>query len=167
MKSLSDKVEHIVVLVLENRSFDCILGNLYPGNPRFDGLSGTESNPLHGGDPVRAWKNNARDPASMSIPTPDPGELFDDINMQLFGLGGRPGAQAPAMNGFVDNYVRQTGDDGAAFRPEAVMHSFNPEQVPVISALARQFAVIDRWFASAKPAATGGSTSTIFRRRWR
>ena len=30
-----------------------------------------------------------------------------------------------------------------------VMHYFSPEQVPVLSKLARQFAVCDRWFASA------------------
>jgi phospholipase C len=149
MPSLSEKIEHIVVLMLENRSFDCMLGNLYPGNPRFDGLRGTESNPLHGAEPVRAWKNTARDAASMSIPTPDPGELWDDINMQLFGLGGKPGAAPPPMSGFAENYVRQSAAAGADCRAEAVMHSYDPSQVPVISALARNFAVVDRWFASA------------------
>jgi phospholipase C len=149
MKPLSEKIEHIVVLVLENRSFDCLLGNLYPGNVRFDGLRGSESNPLHGGAPVTVWKNNEQDTASMSIPTPDPGESFDDINMQLFGLGGKPGTQAPAMNGFVDNYVRQTDAPPQSYQPNAVMHCYDPRQIPVLSTLAMEFAVIDRWFASA------------------
>ena len=35
-------IDHIVVLMLENRSFDCILGKLYPPSPQFDGLTGTE-----------------------------------------------------------------------------------------------------------------------------
>jgi phospholipase C len=37
-------IEHVVVLMLENRSFDCMLGQLYPKTSNFDGLDGTESN---------------------------------------------------------------------------------------------------------------------------
>ena len=149
MGTLSDKIEHVVVLMLENRSFDCILGGLYPESASFDGLSGTESNPLHDGTDIRVWKNGNLDVKSMSIPDPDPGELWTDINMQLFGLDGRPGSQIPPMNGFVNNYVRQTDGPAGSHSPEAVMHYYTPEQLPVISTLARQFAVCDQWFASA------------------
>ena len=38
-------INHIVVLMLENRSFDCLLGKLYPKSDTFEGLSGTEKNP--------------------------------------------------------------------------------------------------------------------------
>ena len=52
-------VNHVVVLMLENRSFDHMLGFLYPGNlspsgQPFDGLTGTESNPGSDGKPVTA-----------------------------------------------------------------------------------------------------------------
>ena len=149
MGTLSDKIEHVVVLMLENRSFDSILGGLYPKSGSFDGLYGTESNPLHGGAPVCVWKNGLLDVKSMSIPDPDPGELWTDINMQLFGLNGRPGNQVPPMSGFVNNYVRQTDRPAASYLQESVMHYYTPEQVPVISTLAKQFAVCDQWFASA------------------
>src|SRR6516164_10313384 len=49
----------------------------------------------------------------------------------------------------VKNYVNQPADAGQTFDPKNVMHYFTPKQVPVISRLARQFAVCDRWFASA------------------
>src|SRR6202035_745019 len=39
-----DQVNHIIVLMLENRSFDGMLGMLYPASARFDGLLGTETN---------------------------------------------------------------------------------------------------------------------------
>jgi len=39
-----NQIEHIVVLMLENRSFDCMLGKLYAPSPQFDGLTGTEFN---------------------------------------------------------------------------------------------------------------------------
>ena len=35
-----NQIEHIVVLMLENRSFDCMLGKLYAPSPQFDGLTG-------------------------------------------------------------------------------------------------------------------------------
>ena len=84
----------------------------------------------------------------MTIPDPDPGELFTDMNVQLFGLGGAPGAQPPAMSGFVNNYARQPAGD-LPYDPKAPMHYFTPDQVPVISQLAQAFAVSDRWHASA------------------
>ncbi len=34
------RIEHVVVLMLENRSFDNLLGRLYPKSDAFDGLSG-------------------------------------------------------------------------------------------------------------------------------
>jgi phospholipase C len=37
-------IEHFVVLMLENRSFDNLLGGLYPKSKDFDGLDGSESN---------------------------------------------------------------------------------------------------------------------------
>jgi phospholipase C len=42
--SALDRIEHIVVLMLENRSFDNLLGKLYPASPTFDGLTGNELN---------------------------------------------------------------------------------------------------------------------------
>ena len=39
------RIEHIVVLMLESRSFDCMLGRLYPKSEGFDGLDGSEINP--------------------------------------------------------------------------------------------------------------------------
>jgi len=149
MATISDKIEHIVVLMLENRSFDSVLGKLYPTGPGFDGLTGNETNPLYGGGDVEVWNNPGLDTKSMSIPDPDPGELWNDINMQLFGLGRKPGIGVPHMDGFVDNYVRQKDQPASAYDPKAVMHHYTPDQLPALSTLAKAFAVCDRWFASA------------------
>ena len=46
------QIDHIVVLMLENRSFDSMLGKLYPKSAIFDGLDGTEQNPDSNGVPV-------------------------------------------------------------------------------------------------------------------
>ena len=90
------KIDHIVVLMLENRSFDCLLGKLYPKSDTFEGLSGSEQNPDEHGASITVWNNPGTDEATMRIPNPDPGELWTDINTQLFGgpqrASSRPGA---------------------------------------------------------------------------
>lgn len=142
------RIEHVVVLMLENRSFDNMLGWLYPDRPDFDGLHGGESNPWHHNgemEQIAVWNCGVATPEAATIPDPDPGELFDDIVMQIYGL--YPDG-TPRMDGFVDNYMRQPAN-GKALEPRAVMHCFTPEQLPVLSTLARSFGVCDRWFASA------------------
>ena len=145
-------IRHVVVLMLENRSFDCMLGMLYPSDDRFDGLTGTESNIWHqagGSRQIQVWKDPTLDAKSLCIPDPDPGELFANIHLQIHGLAadGTINTGAPAMGGFVDDYMRQQATP--APDPYSVMHYFTPDQVPVISRLARAFGVSDRWHASA------------------
>jgi phospholipase C len=146
-------IRHVVVLMLENRSFDCMLGRLYPKSAAFDGLSGDETNLWHRpGEPqtIAVWNDPTATAQALTIPDPDPGELFTDIHTQIQGLtdSGVPNPGPPAMGGFVDNYMRQKAQKPPA-DARAVMHYFTPEQVPVISTLARYFGVSDRWHASA------------------
>jgi phospholipase C len=139
-----DKIDHIVVLMLESRSFDSMLGKLYPQSSKFDGLSGTESNLDGNGTSIRVWHSPGTDEGAMRIPNPDPGELWTDINMQLFGAGSPPPTPTATTEGFVKNYVSQTAEPAANYVANNIMHYFAPEQVPVISTLAREFAVSDR-----------------------
>jgi phospholipase C len=146
----SDGIKHVVVVMLENRSFDSMFGKLYPKSVGFEGLQGNETNPrtLPDGSTqeIPVWNDDGMGPATACIPDPDPGELFSDINMQIFGLGGSP-SDPPKMNGFVDSYVRQPGPPQPD--PMSAMHYFTEKQIPVISQLARAFGVSDQWHASA------------------
>ena len=65
-------IDHIVVLMLENRSFDSMLGKLYPVSPAFDGLTGTESNRA-GGKDYPVWNQPGVSPSTLNIPDLDPG----------------------------------------------------------------------------------------------
>jgi phospholipase C len=47
------------------------------------------------------------------------------------------------MTGFLKNYARVEKT-----APEKIMESFAPDQLPVLSQLAKEFAVCDRWFCS-------------------
>ena len=74
------------MLMLENRSFDHVLGFLYEaGDPRlngqpFDGLTGTESNPGKGGQPVQVFKITPDSPNAYFMPGADPGEGYAATN---------------------------------------------------------------------------------------
>jgi phospholipase C len=159
-------VEHIVVLMLENRSLDHMLGFLYSdtgntspttGQP-FEGLTGTESNPDASGSPVTVFKIEPATPNAYFMPGADPGEGYMATNNQLFGSTSAPAssAQVPAMQGFVKDFAYTLGwessDSGYSIVPgttaNAIMGCFTPQALPVLSALARGYAVCDHWFAS-------------------
>jgi phospholipase C len=141
-------IQHVVVLMLENRSFDCMLGRLYPDDPDYRGLTLNESNP-YANAPIRVWSGDGMPPDIACTPKPDPGEKFKDINQQLFGPDGKRTQAPPNMNGFASNYAGQPASKDGPFAPRNAMHFFNPNQVPVISQLARAFGVSDDWYASA------------------
>ncbi|MFC5473735.1 alkaline phosphatase family protein [Paraherbaspirillum soli] len=136
MSSL-DKINHFVVLMLENKSFDNLLGSPDWKGSKINGLTGAETNPDKTGDFVRVW-NSPIGPNDAWLPTPDPGELFTDINEQI-GVN----SAVPPMSGFVSNYLRQGGV------AKNIMHYFTEQQVPALTALARSYAICDEWFASA------------------
>jgi len=136
-----DNLKHIVVLMMENRSFDHMLGFAATPNWQIDGLTGDEKNRDSVGEfaPV---SDDARDSGDF---TPDPGHALFDTLTQLYGDASTPVNQNPSMNGFVLSYEGKTHNSNNAHR---IMKCFKPEKVPVLTQLARQFAVCDRWFSS-------------------
>jgi phospholipase C len=154
-------VEHIVVLMLENRSMDHMLGYLYaeagnvsPAGHPFDGLTGQESNPDSHGQPVKVF---AIDPAASDVyfmPGANPGEGYVNTNLQLFGQSQPPAPPTPTNRGFVTNFAATlAGADAhepvvAGTVATDIMGMFTPDLLPILSGLARGYAVCDRWFSS-------------------
>jgi phospholipase C len=158
-------VNHVVVLMLENRSFDHMLGFLYngqgnvsPAGQPFAGLTGTESSPDATGAAVTVSRIEPATPDAYFMPGADPGEGYMATNNQLFGSekGPASSAQVPGMQGFVKDFAYTLGweSHSSGFSIEAgttassIMGCFTPEALPVLSALARAYAVCDQWFAS-------------------
>ncbi|MBS1519238.1 MAG: hypothetical protein JSS91_14225 [Bacteroidetes bacterium] len=175
-----DKYEYVVVLMLENRSFDNMLGYLYspeevPAGDYFDGVAGKNlSNPLNisPGDTTYSMDSiSVHKDSVMTNPSPDPGEEYPHVNTQLFGTilpdsnkyrhvkdmlspynEPFPVPDTASMNGFVTDYIyyfklffgRYPKDE--EFR--IIMSCFPPSAVPVISKLAKEFAVCDNWYCS-------------------
>jgi phospholipase C len=155
-------IQHIVVLMLENRSFDHMLGYLYPGNVTpsgqpFEGLAGTESNPDGHGNQVAVYKITPATPGAYYMPGADPGEGYKATNSQLWGSVTAPASGTPAtMQGFVTDFAYTLGWEAAQGYSKLpgttagwIMGCFTPEALPVMSALATGYAVCDHWYASA------------------
>jgi phospholipase C len=157
-------IEHVVVLMLENRSFDHMLGFLYPGNVSpsgqpFEGLAGTESNLGSNGQPVTVFRIEPTTPNAYYMPGADPGEGYMATNDQLYGSDNGPASSglAATCSGFVTNYAYTLGwesKEGGSYPIVSgtvegdIMGCFTPEALPVLSALAKGYAVCDQWFAS-------------------
>jgi phospholipase C len=157
-------INHIVVLMLENRSFDHMLGFLYadsgnvsPGGQPFEGLTGKESNPgAGGGAAVTVFSIPPNTTSTYYMPGADPGEGYSATNAQLFGSATAPVPPVATNQGFVANFAstltweaQQKRSILAGTVAADIMGMHTPQTLPVLSALARGFAVCDHWFGSA------------------
>lgn len=137
----AQRVKHLVVLQMENRAFDHMLGYLSRQNPEIRGLTGQEFNYANPADPT-SDKIYVSDDAAYVDPSPEHG-LIDTAN-QIYGNSSLRASEPETMTGFVHNYAKATN---ASFAPN-VMKCFNPSDVPVISTLATEFALIDAFYAA-------------------
>ena len=142
------KIQHFVVLMLENRSFDHLIGSLRTIDPRVAGLTGSEFNcedPNSPTTPVAVRK------ATSYVMPFDPPHEFLDVQMQLYGPTKdtpefpQPPTDPAPMSGFV---VKAMGVAKSPSDAGCVMEYFGPDQAPVMSALAREFALFNYWHSS-------------------
>ncbi|KAH7837996.1 hypothetical protein Vadar_020700 [Vaccinium darrowii] len=138
-------IKTLVVIVMENRSFDHVLGWLKKTRPEIDGLTGKESNRLNASD-VNSPEIFVSDDAVFI--DSDPGHSIQAIREQIFGSSDTSLNPAP-MNGFAQQAYNMDVEGMA----KTVMSGFKPEYVPIYTELANEFAVFDKWFASV-PAST-------------
>jgi len=120
-------MDHVVLVLFENRSFDNLLGRLYePGEVEmFEGVVGKDLS-----NPIPAWAEHGAEgsvvpygiASSMDWPDPDPGEEYQHTNTQLFNVldqanrfkdatkmvppyNAPPEGRQPTMDGFVTDYI--------------------------------------------------------------
>jgi len=135
-----DALKHIVVLMMENRSFDHMLGALRADDARIEGLSGTEFNLDTTGKPAPV-KPQAAFQGQLD---PDPDHHFPGVDLQIFDGNMAPDRQ-PTMGGFVKSYFAERRD---VKHSRQIMYYFKPGKLPVITTLAREFALCNGWFSS-------------------
>ncbi len=166
-------MDHFVLVMFENRSFDNLLGRLYaPGEvPSFEGVLGRDLS-----NPIPEWAEHQMEGGhvpygiaeSMDTPNPDPGEEYHHTNTQLFNrldeinrfkdamgmvapFNAPDAGQVPTMDGFVTDYISfltvEYGRQPTVDEYRQIMTGYTPDQVPVLSQLARGFGVFDHWFS--------------------
>src|SRR5271166_2187149 len=143
-----DQVEHIVVVMLENRSFDHMLGYLSlpateggRGRTNVEGLTGpaVNSNPYDG----TAYEIHHLASTMFKSEAEDPDHTGAAVDEQLANGG----------QGFVSNYARYSTEQAQKLNvpvpdPRLVMGYYNAEDLPVYDHLASEYCVVDRWFSS-------------------
>ncbi len=135
-----DNLKHVVVLMMENRSFDHMLGALHAEDARINGLAGNETNPDTANEPAQV----APQAEFQSQLDPDPDHSFPAVQKQLF--FGTPGPPAvAAMQGFVQSYWDQQHNVAHSHK---IMYCFAPGKLPVLHTLAQSYAVFNGWFSS-------------------
>jgi phospholipase C len=145
-----EQVKHIVVLMMENRSFDQMLGYLQEdGIPAVEGIAAAKPNSDPDGKPVAPFEWG---PGETMPPTPpghkpkilDPCHSPNCVREQLGGENA----------GFVKNFAAtRVDEEGHSIQldPEFLkvpMGHFGAEHLPIYDHLARNFCVCDRWHSS-------------------
>jgi len=168
-------IKHIFVLMLENRAFDHMLG--LAEIEGINAVTGerTHVDGLRGGHPFTNPNPNAADTLVPASPpadftfwhtAPDPGHEFNNALLQLCGYTREHdgGVKVPTYpdktgrypqpitnGGFIASYFGLAPQEGVTPNqtdPERIMKCFTPDQLPVLTTVAREFAVCDRWFSS-------------------
>ena len=147
------KIDHIVVLMMENRSFDQVLGYLSRelGRSDVNGLNALPPDPNVNPQFNRHNNRNLFPQRATSTAWP----VFTGRSGDFVGgpchstecvLNQIDGDRPTKMEHFVSDFARRAGDDPEALR--LAMDYFGGDQLPVYAVLAREFGICDRWYRS-------------------
>jgi phospholipase C len=142
---MTSKIEHVIVLMMENRSFDHLLGFLDHPDPAFPRLTGNEG------------IGNAKVAPNACFEIRSPDHSHAGVMSQLFGADNydhkqwKHPSKAPypttgRNQGFMQSYFYRCDEDPST--KSHIMRCFHPEMIPVISGLARNYAVCINWHCS-------------------
>jgi phospholipase C len=129
--AIQDPIEHVIVLMLENASFDRMLGAM----PGVDGVD--PAHPQSNPDYPLALPPVVQAPTTERTMNQDPEHDLDDVLRQLNG----------PLQGFISDFAQQYPQSLEPERAE-VMGYYTTATLTVLPALAAQFGVCDRWFSS-------------------
>jgi phospholipase C len=166
---MQEKIDHVVLLMLENRSLDNVLGWLYADHqPQH--FVGADTTPTYQGLQTGNYSNRYKDrvisatkgtigatghdgvpPQPMRVTGFDPGEEYEHVNQQLFGTPDQPTTRNPpfgtpaGMAGFAYDY-------DASYETweqlDQIMEAYSPAQLPILNGLAGAYSVSDAWYSS-------------------
>lgn len=140
---IQNEIEHVFLLMLENRSFDHMLG--------FSELPGIAEPALFNAYQGVNYPMTSGAPNQMPF---DPGHEFPDVLEQLCGAStqysGGPYPTHINNSGYVSNYATTKSPDqgGATSNFGAIMKGYTATQLPVLNSLCKNFTTCTKWFSS-------------------
>ena len=130
---MPDPIKHVVLLMMENRSFDHMLGALGSVFPGLDGVDPAHPR-VNLDDQGKAYPQAQTTTRQLQF---DPKHEHPDVVVQLSNQNG----------GFIRDFIKNYPASTEADRQE-IMGYFPIDFLPAIHSLARDFTVCDRWFSS-------------------
>ena len=133
-----DGIEHVVVLMLENRSFDHLLGSMKSVYPVLAGIDPTSPGVNYDGTTAYPQTPKARFILPYGV---DPKHELVDVREQLTFNG--------SCGGFVHNFIRNyQNKQSSAPQVMAYFDRQGTNRLPVLHTLAESFTICDHWFSS-------------------
>eukprot|EP00615_Pteridomonas_danica_P014888 CAMPEP_0114398688 /NCGR_PEP_ID=MMETSP0102-20121206/15073_1 /TAXON_ID=38822 ORGANISM="Pteridomonas danica, Strain PT" /NCGR_SAMPLE_ID=MMETSP0102 /ASSEMBLY_ACC=CAM_ASM_000212 /LENGTH=496 /DNA_ID=CAMNT_0001560167 /DNA_START=16 /DNA_END=1503 /DNA_ORIENTATION=- len=144
-------VSKIVVLMMENRSFDHILGWLTETCPAIDGLDGSEYNYVQPDDETstKVYVNKN----GYDVGPDDPDHTLDGTDRHIYGLNYEQSLSDDLPTPTMDGYVWGASQLGESILNPMSMFTSDENSAPILNTLALEYAVFDKWYASV-PAST-------------
>ena len=181
---MQEEIKHVVIVMLENRSFDNIAAWVYDENnspsqfipeytdPHYLGLSestldqytnhlkNSKGEIIFSSPPIKGIPSTSSTPF-LNSPKFGPHEPFPNVQIQIFGDAI---STQPTMLGFLQDYASiWTEDDWQDEKKEicAVMETYTDKELPIFHSLARHYAISDYWFSSV-PTQTNPNRAFVF-----
>lgn len=149
-----DAVKHVILVILENRSFDHLLGWMrhpkYGNNPSIEGLVG-DVDPATGAIANDAYENDAAgfpfQPFFSDTDEPFLSDLPHGRDAVTTQMAFDRVHQRWTMRGFADSFFHESPNMGRINpRPPANLRMLGPSAAPMTAFLARNYCVCDHWF---------------------
>jgi phospholipase C len=134
---MADPIKHIVVLMLENHSFDQVLGDM-KSVPGFEAIEGIDAKKAASNcDFPDSTQQITQAPTELMSIDLDPHHEYVNVMRQI----------ANQCGGFVSDFVQSYGQCGPDERKQ-IMAYYKFGSLPVIHKLAESYLVCDHWFSS-------------------
>ncbi|MEO8001300.1 MAG: alkaline phosphatase family protein [Arenimonas sp.] len=140
--NMAEKFDHVVVLMMENRSFDQVLGYLSrdAGRTDVDGLPPANSPaavPIANTYASRTYRPaHIQDTAWFGFDVSGPAHEHESVVSQM----------SDGMGHFVSNFAKRVGDDQTKL--QRIMDYYGPNELRAYAELTSNFAICDHWFCS-------------------
>jgi phospholipase C len=168
---MQHEIKHVVVLMMENRSFDNVIAWLYKQNdpnikfipqntePHFKGLfedtlhqyvnvlKDSYGNTVFTCIPIKGTPS-VKNSKYLNSPKTNPHEIFPNVINQMYGFDQSP---EPKMNGFLQDYASLWWENEWEYEKDnicAVMETYTENEFPILYGLAKHYAISDYWFSS-------------------